>query len=357
MNATENTPEDLSTTPATVTATEVVLPGIVEASGLQVRTRELGAPGPGQALVAVEATGISFAEQSMRRGRYPGQPAFPFVPGYDLVGTVRATGPGVDASLTGTRVAAMTKTGGWASHALVTAADLVPVAADLDAAEVETLVVNGVTAWQMLHRTASVRAGQTVLVHGASGGVGTVLVQLAVHAGVRVLATASPRHHDALRALGAEPVDYATPDLEGALRALAPGGVDAVFDHLGGASLPRSWRLLARGGTLVAYAVASSLDDPGSVWPPFLAALGRVLAWQVLPNGRHASFYDLWSGHRRRPVAFRARTRADMTAVLDLLARGVLTPQVGARLPLTAAAEAMRLAESHTVRGKVVLLP
>lgn len=357
MNATENTPEDLGTTPATVTATEVVLPGRVEPSGLQVRTRELGAPGPGQVLVAVEATGISFAEQSMRRGRYPGQPAFPFVPGYDLVGTVLATGPGVDAALTGTRVAAMTKTGGWASHALVPAADLVPVAADLDAAEVETLVVNGVTAWQMLHRKASVRAGQTVLVHGASGGVGTVLVQLAVHAGVRVVATASPRHHEALRALGAEPVDYAAPDLEGALRGLAPGGYDAVFDHLGGASLPRSWRLLARGGTVVAYAIASTLDELGSMWAPFLVAIGRVAAWQLLPNGRHASFYDLWSGHRLRPAAFRARTRTDMTAVLDLLAAGVLTAQVAARLPLTSAAEAMQLAESHTVRGKVVLVP
>ena len=217
-----------------VTVTEVVLPGVVEPAGLEIRTRELAAPGKGQVVVRVEATGISMAEQSMRRGRYPGQPAFPFVPGYDLVGTVAATGPGVDASLVGTRVAVMTKTGGWATYAVVKAADLVVVPPELDPAEVETLVVNGVTAWQMLHRTARVAPGETVLVHGANGGVGTTLVQLAVHHGATVIGTAHPRHHEALRELGVTPVDYDDPDLAATVRALAPQGVDAVFDHLGG---------------------------------------------------------------------------------------------------------------------------
>ena len=99
--------------------TEVVLPGVVEPDGLQINRRAMPVPGPGQALVEVEATGISFAEQQMRHGLYPGQPKFPFVPGYDLVGTVRAVGPGGDDALVGTRVAAVTKTGGWATHALV----------------------------------------------------------------------------------------------------------------------------------------------------------------------------------------------------------------------------------------------
>src|ERR1700712_920079 len=96
-----------------VTATEIVLPGIVEPAGLQIRRREIAAPASGQALVRVEATGVSFAEQGMRRGRYPGQPTFPFVPGYDLVGVVAAVGAGTDPALVGTRVAALTKTGGW----------------------------------------------------------------------------------------------------------------------------------------------------------------------------------------------------------------------------------------------------
>src|SRR5712692_6672139 len=153
-----------------VTATEVVLPGKVEPSGLRLVERALPPPAAGQALVRVESTAVSFAESAMRRGRYYGQPPFPFVPGYDLVGVVEAVGPGVNRSLTGRRVAALTKTGGWATAVLLTAA------------EAETLIVNGVTAYQMLHHSAKVQAGQTVLVLGASGGVGTILVQLARHA-------------------------------------------------------------------------------------------------------------------------------------------------------------------------------
>ena len=343
--------------PTVTQVTEVVLPGVVEPEGLQLRMRALAAPRAGQAVVAVDATGISMAEQSMRRGRYPGQPRFPFVPGYDLVGTVTATGPGVDTALVGSRVAAMTKTGGWATHAVLPAEDLVVVPRELDPAEVETLVVNGVTAWQMLHHSARVQRGETVLVHGASGGVGTTLVQLARHEGISVIGTAHPRHHDALRALGVVPVDYDDPQLSETVRALAPQGVDAVFDHLGGESLDRSWALLAPGGRLVAYAIATNVRGTGSVVVPFVAALAKVLMWNALPNGKRAYFYNLWSGHTVRPARFRRRTREAVDAVLRLLADGTLSPQVAATFPLTQVREAMALAESRTVRGKVVLLP
>src|SRR5215470_13302101 len=110
----------------TATLTEIVLPGLVEPDGLVVQRRPVPAPGPGQAVVAVLATGVSFAEGSMRRGRYPAQPKFPFVPGYDLVGTVAAVGERVDPALVGRRVAAVTKTGGWASHAVLDARTLIP---------------------------------------------------------------------------------------------------------------------------------------------------------------------------------------------------------------------------------------
>src|SRR5687768_9551271 len=175
------------------------LPGIGEPETLRARHRDRPSPAAGQALVRVEASGVSFAEQQMRRAKYYDQPAFPFVPGYDLVGTVVEAGTGVDPALTGGRFAALTKIGGWASHALVDAADLVPVPEGVDPAEAETVVVNGLTAWQMLHGVAKVAAGQTVLVHGANGGVGSTLVQLARLAGARVVGTASPRHHDAVR--------------------------------------------------------------------------------------------------------------------------------------------------------------
>lgn len=351
-----NTEPGAARSSATVRAVEIVLPGRVEPAGLQVRTRELPAPARDQALVTVDATGVSFAEQAMRRGRYPGQPRFPFVPGYDAVGTVTEVGPGGDRALIGQRVAAITKTGGWASHVVLPAAALLPVPEGLDPAEVETLVVNGITAWQMLHRTAHVKPGQLILVHGANGGVGTTLAQLARNHGVRVIGAAHPRHHAALRLLGVEPVDYADPvAMDARIRELAPGGVDAVFDNLGGATLHRSWRLLAPHGSLVNYSIAS-VTTGNLIWA-FLRLLVRLAIWNVLPNGKKAAFYDIWAGHRTRPRVFRDRLRTDLTAILDLLSTGVLTPQVAARIPLVRAAEGLEIAESRSQVGKVVLLP
>ncbi|MEU3527630.1 medium chain dehydrogenase/reductase family protein [Streptomyces sp. NPDC038707] len=337
------------------TMVEVVLPGRVEPEGLEVRHGAVPTAGPGQVVVRTEATGVSFAEQQMRRGRYYDQPPFPFVPGYDLVGTVAATGEGVDAGLVGTRVAALLKVGGWASHVILDAADLVPVPDGIGAAEAETVVINGITAWQMLHRKARVRAGQTVLVHGANGGVGSVLVQLARAAGAQVIGTASARHHAALREQGVTPVDYRTENIPTRVRELAPRGVDAVFDHVGGRGIADSWSLLAPGGTLVSYGSASTRDDEGSKQWPVLKLLGRVWLWNTLPNGRHACFFNVWAGRALNRDRFRARLRNDLTEVFEALRRGEITARIAAELPLTRVAEAMRLAESGTVAGKVVL--
>ncbi|MEV5107608.1 medium chain dehydrogenase/reductase family protein [Streptomyces massasporeus] len=336
---------------------EVVLPGRVEPEGLRIRRGAVPTPGPGQVVVRMEATGVSFAEQQMRRGRYYDQPPFPFVPGYDLVGTVLATGEGADPGLAGTRVAALVKVGGWASHVLVDAADVVPVPEGVTAAEAETLVVNGITAWQMLHRKARVRAGHTVVVHGANGGVGSVLVQLALAAGARVIGTASARHHDALREQGVAPVDYRASDVAARIRALAPGGADAVFDHVGGRGITDSWRLLAPGGTLVSYGSASTRDDEGSKQWPVLKLLFRVWTWNALPNRRRACFFNVWAGKALAKNRFRSRLRTDLTQVFDALQRGEVTARIAAQLPLARVSEALRLAESGTVAGKVVLIP
>lgn len=344
------------TAATTTRATEIVLPGPVEPDGLRVRARDLPPPGEGQVVLRMEATGVSFAEQQMRLGKYYDQPPFPFVPGYDVVGTVVTTGPGVDPALSGRRFAAVIKTGGWASHLHVDAADLVAVPAGVDPAAAETVLVNGVTAWQMLHRSASVATGGTVVVLGANGGVGSTLVQLARHAGLRVIGTAAPRHHDAVRALGATPLDYRDEDLYTRIRELAPDGVDAVFDHVGGDGLKQSWRLLRRGGTLVNYGSASTKDEKGNALLPLLALFGRLYAWNYLPNGKNATFYNFWAGKRRRVGAFRARLAEDLTQVLRLIADGTLEPQIAARIPLRRTADALRLAESRTVLGKVVIV-
>ena len=332
------------------TGTEVVMPhgGGPEVLAVARRGR---APEPkaGTSLVRVEAAGVSFAEVQMLKGRYFGQPKFPFVPGYDLVGIVEKVGEGVDGGLTGQRVAALTETGAWADRVEVDAGNLAPVPAGLEPADAVAAVTNGITAWQMLHRAVGVRPGQTVLVHGASGGVGTLLVQLARLAGAEVIGTASASKHETLRALGAAPIDYKSEDVPRRVREISPGGVDAVFDHVGGPGLVDSWRMLRRGGTLVTYGSASTLGGTGHWIKPYLPIFGRVLLWNVLPNGRRATFYYV----KRWPRFF----RRDLSTVLSLLAEGKIRAQVARRLPLERASEALGLLASGRVTGKVVLVP
>ncbi|MEA9984732.1 MULTISPECIES: medium chain dehydrogenase/reductase family protein [Subtercola] len=346
-----------SAAPLPTMSSRVILPGIVEPNDLQVVTAPLPAPTGSQLLVQVEATGISFAEQAMRKGRYFGQPAFPFVPGYDLVGRVRAVGPDGDRQMIGRRVASMTKTGAWAEYVVVSARDTVVVPDGISPEDAETVVVNGVTAWQMLHRAAKVKPGQTILVFGANGGVGGILIQLAQHHGVRVIGAASPRHHEALRAAGVVPVDYADPRLPALVRMHAPAGVDAVFDNIGGRATRTSFTLLARGGTLVSYAIIDAVSGTGGLMAPFLKAIGQAVLWSVLPNGKRATFYDLWSGHTVRPVRFRRRLEEDLGRVFELLRAGTINANIAARFPLVDAAAALELAESRTLNGKVILLP
>jgi NADPH:quinone reductase-like Zn-dependent oxidoreductase len=332
----------------TRTITEIVMPREGGPEVLEAHRRDLPAPEPGQVVVRVEAAGVSFAEVQMLRGRYFGQPEFPFVPGYDLVGEVAEVGEGVDEGLLGRRVAALTQTGAWADRVALGADDVAPVSSDLDPADAVAAVTNGVTAWQMLHRAASVRPGQTVLVHGASGGVGTLLVQLARRAGVEVIGTASARKHEYVRALGAVPVDYKD-DVPSRVREISPGGVDAVFDHVGGPGLVDSYRMLGRGGTLVTYGSASTLSGTGHWIKPYLPIFARVLLWNALPNGRRATFYYV----KRWPRFF----REDLATVLSLLAGGKIEACVDRRLPLERAAEALGLLASGKVSGKIVLVP
>lgn len=337
---------------------EIVLPGTVEPEGLSVREREVEAPGAGKLLVRVEATGVSFAEVQMRLGRYPGQPAFPFVPGYDLVGTVEQVGGGVSGFAAGDRVAVMTLVGGWAEHVEVEARAAVAVPAAVSSSDAAAVIVNGATAWGML-RSAGVRRGDTVLVHGAGGGVGTLLVQLALGLGARVIGTGRAVQRATIEALGAEFVDYRREDVSARVRALEPTGLAAVFDHVGGKSLAASYRLLARRGTLISYGSASTRARTGSAWTPVLRNMLWGVCMNLRPGQRRVRSFDVWGrselGLSRE--AFFARLRSDLSEVLSRVARGELVATIAATFPLARAAEALRLHESGTTAGKILLVP
>ncbi|MEU3838508.1 zinc-binding dehydrogenase [Streptomyces sp. NPDC028635] len=308
---------------------------------------------PGKVVVRVEAAGVSYAEVQMLQHLHPFPPRFPFVPGYDLVGRIVETGPGVTGWSVGDRVAAMPRQGAWQEYVEVPAKILAPVPAHLDAAVAVSLITNGVTAYQMLHRLARLAPGDTVLVHGASGGVGTLLTQLAVHHGLRVLGTASPAKHDAVRELGAEPLDYRDPDLAGTVRGPAPDGVRAVFDHIGGRGLDAGWAMLADGGVLVSFDSSVAGYRPGQWFRPHVPALRRtVVRWAArllgLTRGRRQTMYYVKPGEH---------FNADLAELYRLVDEGVLRPEIAGRHALHEAPAAVRALLDGTTVGKHVLIP
>jgi NADPH2:quinone reductase len=171
-----------------------------------------------------------------------------------------------------------------------------------------------------------------------------------------VIGTARPDAQERVRELGAIPVDYRGEDVPARVRELAPEGVAAVFDHVGGSGIVDSWRMLAPGGTLVSYGSASTRDVPGNPRLPVLKLVVRLMLWNVLPNRRRATFFNLWAGARKRD-RYRAELRADLGEVLGLLHDGALTAQIARRYPLRDAGEALRYAEQGGIVGKVVLEP
>lgn len=320
---------------------------------LEIVEREIPEPGPGEARVRVLATGVAFADVMMRRGLYPGVPDFPFTPGYDLVGEVEDLGPGVSGVALGQRVAALTQVGAHAQYVALPAGELVPVPAGVDAAEAASLPVNYVTAHQMLFRVTKVKPGERILVHGAAGGVGTALLQLGGLQGLEMYGTASAGKHDLVSGLGATPIDYKAEDFVGRVRALTGDGVDAVFDHVGGAHVARSFRTLRRGGRLVWYGLSAGLAG-GSATILGATTLGRIALWNALPNGRRAAFYNtVYTLKERHPEWF----REDLALLLGLLAEGRVRPVVAERLPLEGVVRAHELLEGAGARGKLVLLP
>ncbi len=307
---------------------------------LQLETAPMPTPGPGQLLVRMQAAGVAFGDVTQRQGRNPGR--LPPVLGYDVVGTVQAVGRDVPSWALGDQVAALTMTGGYASAVLADSAWAVPVPAGLDAARVSALVLNCLTAWQMLHRVARVQAGQSALVLGAAGGVGSALVELAQLAGATVYGTASAQRHAALQDRGVHVV---------ADQAALPEPVDAVFDPVGGPSLRRSRAATRRGGVVVSYGFSFTADGGYGRTAGLVRTLAALAATKALP-GPHVSLYAVGGAAKKAPAAL----REDLTRLIELLAAGEVAPQVET-VPLASAADAHRRLEDRQVLGKLVLVP
>jgi NADPH2:quinone reductase len=296
-----------------------------------------------------------------RQGIHPETPPVPYTPGWDLVGEVERLGNGVSGLEPGQIVAAMPIHGAYAEFVCLPQSELVPVPSGLGAAKAVSVILNYITAYQMLHRSAKVKPGQRVLFHGASGGVGTALLQLGRLAELEMYGTCSSRGAPTVSELGGIPIDYRHQDFVEEIRRLTSEGVDAVFDPIGGPHLWHSREALRPGGRVVGYGNTTALrgERLGSTITGRrnrlhgipIYALYIAGGW-LLPGRKRIIPYSIQTLKRLRPALF----RQDLIALLGLLQQHKIQPLIAQIFPLTEARRAQELLEKGGVIGKIVLV-
>ena len=297
-------------------------------------------PGPGEVRIRVLAAGTGFTDIFIRRGRYPDYKGpVPFIPGYDLVGVVDKVGSDVTCPQPGQMVAELCVVGGYPQWAIRPAEFLVPVPHGVDPAQAVCIPLAYLTAFQMLTRFRELPSGATILVIGASGTVGTALLDLArrFYYGLNAIGTRSAPNMAIVEGYGATAIDYRNGDFVDEVRKVIAerrgheAGVDAVFDAIGGAHFARSYACLAPSGLLVGYGSQAMADGREGLLSAGLG-LARLKLWDIFHaffKGRRAKWYSITSRRKKHPADF----KADMATLLDLLRDGAIHPVVVDRLP------------------------
>jgi NADPH:quinone reductase-like Zn-dependent oxidoreductase len=318
------------------------------------QVQERGAPSRplgGQVAVEVGAAGVNFADTMARVGLYPDAPKPPTVVGYEVAGTIRAVGPGVEGLEVGQRVMAGTRFGGYVEQIVVKAADVVPLPDELSFEQGAAIPVNYLTAWVGLIRYGTLQPGERVLIHAAAGGVGISATQVAKRSGAEVYGTASPGKHEAIRGFGVDhAIDYTEPGWERDLPQF-----DVIMDAIGGKSFRTSYNLLAPGGRLVAFGASSVMSGErrnlvtaaraAVRMPRFnlikqMSASKAVIGLNMVTLWDHAGTLESW-----------------ITPLREMLDDGTMVPVVAEAFPFDRAPDAHRFIAERRNVGKVVLVP
>jgi len=333
---------------------QVVIPRHGPPEVFEVREAPDPVPAEGQLRIRVRAAGVNFADILARIGLYPDAPKPPLVVGYEVAGIVDAVGPGVTSAHEGDRVVALTRFGGYADRVVVPAPLTFRIPEELSDAEAAAVPVTYLTGAIALYRMAAVRAGETVLVHNAGGGLGIAATQLARLRRATVIGTASAAKHDALRSFGVEhAIDYRHANVVEEVQRLSRGrGVDVILDPIGGRSFGDSYRMLAPLGRLIMVGISSMASERRSAW--------RVLrSWWGMPSFNPLSLINRNRGVFGLNVGHLWDERPQLLPLMDLLMTelraGRLQPIVARTFPLEKAAEAHRFIQSRANIGKVVL--
>jgi putative PIG3 family NAD(P)H quinone oxidoreductase len=299
--------------------------------------------GEGEVLVEVAATAINRADLLQRQGHYPPPPGASAIIGLECSGTVAALGPGVEGLEAGQEVCALLAGGGYATRVAVPAGQVMPAPEGVDLVTAAALPEVAATVWSNLMMIAGLRSGDTLLVHGGAGGIGTFAIQLGAALGARVLATAgSAEKLETCTRLGAHvAINYREEDfVEVARGATGGAGVDVILDNMGGSYLSRNVAALASEGRLVVIGLQGGTTaeiDLNALMRKRAAVIGTTL--------------------RSRPVAEKTTICAAVVEhVWPLVTKGTIRPVVGSTFPLAEAAEAHRLVESGRSSGKVLLV-
>ena len=312
-------------------------------------------PGPGQVCIRVQRAGLNFADVSARVGLYPGAPKPPMVMGYEVSGTVAALGEGVVGPAVGTRVVAMTRFGGQATHALADAAYVVPLPEGMDPDQAAALPVNWLTAHHMLHRVAHLEPGRTLLVHMAAGGVGLAAIALArAVGGVTIFGTASASKHAVLREAGVDhPIDYRTQDYVAEVKRLTGGrGVDLVLDALGGKDWARDTSVLAPVGQLICFGWANATPGETRNFLRLATGFATMKRWNALDlMARNITVSGVNLGELWDEVA---TVHATLEALMTLWRQGKVHSRIDTVFPLTEGAAAHRRMHERKNVGKIL---
>ena len=309
---------------------------------------EPGPPQHGEVAVKVEASGVLLADVLWQLGITPVGPKHPFTPGYDVVGVIEAVGPNISELEKGQRVAAMIQYGGYTEYAILPADKVVQVPDGVDSESAAAATTSYLTAYMLIHKEGNLQAGDVLLVHGAAGGTGSALVELAAHMGVAVYGTASESKHDLIHEKGGIPIDYRSVDFEEVVSAAEPDGVDMVVDPIGGEVTKRSLKLLKRGGTLVSTAMIQSMRGNGT---PIPLQLMNLALWNFSHPSKRAYFWDVAAAAKKNSDEYRQA----LGNIFEMLDRGELRPAIHQVMPLREAPRAQQMLMNFCATGKVIL--
>jgi len=326
---------------------------------LQVKEIADPSPGNGELRIRVEATGVNFADIMGRMGLYPDLPPIPVVVGYEVGGSVDAIGSGVDASWLGKNVFALTRFGGYSDVICVPQAQVFERPADMSAEEGAALPVNYFTAWQLIVVMGGLRAGETVLVHSAGGGVGIAATQIAKHIGATVIGTASKSKHEFLRGIGVDMlIDYRTEDFEKRTMELTGGrGVELILDAVGGDSFKKGFRILAPTGRLGMFGMSAAATGKERNLVSALKTIASMPWLQFNPPAllnANKGVFGVNLGHLWDQIP---RIRGWVDDLLALWSQGVIRPHVDKVFPFAEAAAAHHYMQDRKNIGKILLRP